>query len=370
MGTTPIRLNAPIQDGLAMLRFPISPLSDRVVFTRPKFDSGLPYSELFSAPIDGSTPAIKLNGPLATGGSICGFGITADGQRVVYVADKDNDEVLELYSVPVTGPVTATVKLNNTLTNGGVDGSSAAMKLHQPLPGGQTLVPYRLSISNNSQKVAFTINEQVYVAPITGPAGSATSFHDANILGATVFLAIITKDNPFVVVYKTISVNPAVNRIYRIPVNGPANAATAVFDGGLFSISDDSKFVIFNTNGSGNAPLYSMPLTGTQASAIKIAESTGGIPSFIISPNNQRVIYSAGRLFSFPSTGPADAKYPLSAQTNNGGGIAYYSGFQVSSDSRYTIYISDGGTLNKFELYSANEFGNFPNQLYLPLIRC
>lgn len=461
-GTIPLRLNAPIQDGLTMLRFLISPLSDRVVFTRPKFDSGLPYSELFSVPIDGSASATKLNGPLVTGSSIWAFWITNDGQRVVYVADqdtdnvkelysvpmdgsalpiklnptlvsggnvvdtqfaltpnghrvvyvadKDNDEIFELYSVPTTGPITATVKLNGTLTTGGdvgysiplvtptyfyitpdstrviyfadqdtdnshelysvpVDGSSAAIKLHQPLTGGQTLVPYRISISPNSQKIAFTINQQIYVASPAGPAGSAVSLHDSSILGATTLLGTITNDNQYVVVYMTISTGPLIIKAYRIPTNGPANAAAVLFEGGPFAISDNSKFVVFSSDGSDNAPLYSMPFTDTQASAVKIADNSGGAPEFIISPNSQRVVYRVGWLFSVPINGPLDAKYPLSAQTDNGGGVAYYSGFQVSPDSRYAVYISDGETLNKFELYSASEFGNFPNKVYLPFIR-
>lgn len=464
-GNTPVRLNDPLQNGFSMSRYQISPLSNRVVFLRPKTDNGIfPYSELFSAPIDGSAPATKLNGPLVTGGSIGLFGITNDGQRVIYVADQDTDnvkelyrvpidgsalptklnptlvsggnvldtqfrltpdgnrvvyvadrdadEIFELYSVPVTGPITATVKLNGALTSGGdvgyffpsgtptffyitpdssrviyfadqdtdnsyelysvpVDGSSPAIKLHASLTSGQTLLPYQISISKNSQKIAFTINQQVYVASIMG-ASSATSLHDGGILGSTIDSVNITPDSQFVIVHKNIN-NSGIFTLkgYRIPIAGPASAATFILESGPFTWSDDSRFMVYSAGFSGSADtsLYSFPLTGTQASAVKISDSITGLPAFAISPNSQRVVYRAGWLFSVPINGPLDAKYPLSAQTNNGGGVAYYSGFQISPNSRYVVYISDGDTLNKFELYGSSEFGDFPNKVYLPLVR-
>jgi hypothetical protein len=62
--------------------------------------------ELYSVPIDASASPVKLNGPLVAGGDVLleststlRVQITPDGTRVLYVADQDTDEVLELYSV-------------------------------------------------------------------------------------------------------------------------------------------------------------------------------------------------------------------------------------------------------------------------------
>jgi hypothetical protein len=67
-------------------------------------------------PIAGG-PAIKLNGPLVSGGNVGLFRIDADTGRVVYTADQQSNDVIELYSVPIGGG--AFVKLNPTLVSGG-----------------------------------------------------------------------------------------------------------------------------------------------------------------------------------------------------------------------------------------------------------
>jgi hypothetical protein len=44
-------------------------------------------------------PPTKLSGPLVVGGNVTDFQISPNGQRVVYRADADTDNVFELYSV-------------------------------------------------------------------------------------------------------------------------------------------------------------------------------------------------------------------------------------------------------------------------------
>ena len=74
--------------------------------------------ELFSVPIDGSAPPTKLNPVLAVGGDVVSLGFGPDGTRVAYVADQDQDERFELYSVPSDGSAPA-VKLNGPFVTGG-----------------------------------------------------------------------------------------------------------------------------------------------------------------------------------------------------------------------------------------------------------
>jgi hypothetical protein len=62
---------------------------------------------------------IKLNDSLVPGGNVGGFQISSDSARVVYVADQDTNDVLELYSVPL-GSSSAPVKLNGALVPGGL----------------------------------------------------------------------------------------------------------------------------------------------------------------------------------------------------------------------------------------------------------
>ena len=78
--------------------------------------------EIYSVPLDRSGPAVKLNGPLPIGGDVVAtprpaFAVGANG-RVVYRADQLTDETVELFSAPIDGSQPA-VRLNPTLVAGG-----------------------------------------------------------------------------------------------------------------------------------------------------------------------------------------------------------------------------------------------------------
>jgi len=77
--------------------------------------------ELYSVPIGGGTPPIKLNPNLNSDKDVSSFfQISPDGSTVVYTA-QGTDEVLELYSVPIGGGA-APVKLNPDFIEGNRDG--------------------------------------------------------------------------------------------------------------------------------------------------------------------------------------------------------------------------------------------------------
>jgi Tol biopolymer transport system component len=96
------KLNGPVVSGGQIGEIYISPDSSRVVYMGDQQTDGV--FELYSVPITGG-PATKLNGPLTPGGGVYGESaiISPDSQRVVYLADQDTDEVVEIYSVPITG---------------------------------------------------------------------------------------------------------------------------------------------------------------------------------------------------------------------------------------------------------------------------
>jgi len=83
----------------------VTPDSSRVVYVADQ-DVDERF-ELYSVPIDRSSPPIKLNPPLVAGGDIgldpAGIRLNRDGTRVVYLADQTLDERFELYSAPVDG---------------------------------------------------------------------------------------------------------------------------------------------------------------------------------------------------------------------------------------------------------------------------
>ncbi len=115
-GGDAVRLNEEMVDDGSVDYFyiVISPDSKYVVY-RADQDT-FAVDELYSVPIDGPASAgVKLNRPLPVGGDVDfkNFAVSPDSSRVVYVADQDIDEVDEIYSVPITGPATSGIKLND-----------------------------------------------------------------------------------------------------------------------------------------------------------------------------------------------------------------------------------------------------------------
>src|SRR5262245_9760432 len=169
-GSTPaIRLNPTIVNGHISntSHFRISANSSRVVYEATQDTPDV--VELYSVPIDGSSPAVKLNGALVAGGNVVtdAFAISADSSRVVYLADQDNDRVNELYSAPL-------------------DGSSSALKLNAPLTGGGEVLR-DFALSPDGSRVVYRADQdtdgavQLYSVPLDGSqapvvlGGSSTS---------------------------------------------------------------------------------------------------------------------------------------------------------------------------------------------------
>ena len=73
--------------------------------------------ELFSVPSTGGTP-VRLNPTLAADAAVEAFAIAPDGARVVYTSDQETDDQLELFSVPTDGSQAA-IKLNGALVTEG-----------------------------------------------------------------------------------------------------------------------------------------------------------------------------------------------------------------------------------------------------------
>jgi len=167
-GGVPIRLNTNLAaNGNVRAGVKISADSQRVIYLADQtiFD----VFELYSVPIGGGTP-IRLNTNLPSGGDVFSsrFEISADSQRVVYLADQNVDNVNELFSVAINGG--APTRLNTAL---GVDND---------------VFNYR--ISPDSQQVVYLSNQDVfgvselYSVPIVG--GSPTQLNPTLAIGGNV----------------------------------------------------------------------------------------------------------------------------------------------------------------------------------------
>jgi len=107
------RLSPPLVPGRSVFDPTVSPDEARVVFLS---DADLYQTyELWSADVDGGT-SVRLSGPMTTGGDVGldDFWISPDSTRVVYLADQRVDGVEELFSAPLDGHAPA-VRLHPAL---------------------------------------------------------------------------------------------------------------------------------------------------------------------------------------------------------------------------------------------------------------
>jgi Tol biopolymer transport system component len=233
---TGVLLNDPLGAGKNISDFRISPNSIGVVYISDQQTANV--FELYSVPIGGPAAArIKLNGALALNGNVTGIRISPDSRRVVYNADQQTDQVFELYSVPITGPAAAGVKLNGPLVPGG---SASGL------------------ISPDSRRVVYHATQQtgnvreLYSVPIEGPAAAG------------------------------------------VKLTGPL----VQVNGGWWGISPDGSRVVYIGNQlmAIVSELYSVPTGGPAAAGVKLNDPlilNGNVTMFQISPDSGRVLYVA-----------------------------------------------------------------------------
>jgi Tol biopolymer transport system component len=403
-GGSPIRLNPLLPHGKEVYGFLISPDSSRVVYRADQDTNDV--LELYSVPIGGpAASGIKLNGVLTEGGAVSNYEISPDSSRVVYRADQDTNDVIELYSVPIGGPPASGIKLNSVLTAGRsvfsfqisrdssrvvypadqetdlvyelysvpIGGPAAAgIKINKPNLSSLGSVNYgRFQISPDSSRVVYIIEwvrtgiNELYSVPIGGPAASGIKLNEVLTAGGDVHSFQISPDNGRVV-YQADQDTNDVLELYSVPIGGPAASGTKLngilTEGGAVSnyeISPDSSRAVYMADQQTNdvVELYSVPIGGPAASGIKlnVALAGGYVITVEISPDSSRVVYIVDRqldgveeLYSVPIGGPADSGIKLNGVLTAGGAV---SSFEISPDSRWVVYHADQDTNDVSELY-------------------
>lgn len=119
--------------------------SDRAVFIASERESLFldPYFELFSAPAAGGSVEL-LSGPLVNGGDVRAVVTRADSGRVLYLADQETDETVELYSV---------------LADGGT-----WTKLNPQLVANGNVLPDGLALSSDGSRAIYVADQEVLLA--------------------------------------------------------------------------------------------------------------------------------------------------------------------------------------------------------------
>lgn len=127
--------------------------TSRVVFLADKETNEV--FELFSVvPGSGQEPT-KISGALVAGGDVDRFFLSPDGRRVAFAADKETDNVLELFVAPL-------------------DGSSQPVNVSGAFVAGGALQQFLFSFSPDGSRIAFVGDKladdvfELFVAPVDG----------------------------------------------------------------------------------------------------------------------------------------------------------------------------------------------------------
>lgn len=208
--------SAPLDGGLPAIRLDGAPAGD-ITFGQAAAAGGLlvyrqqpqgQAMQLWSVPADGSAAPTRLNGDLVANGNVSAMRITPDGTRVVYRADQRFNDVEELWSVPIGGPAAAATRLSPTL----------------PAFGD---VRSNWQLSSDGGRVLFYadsgVDEQLelWSVPVAGPATAAVHLNVALVAGGDVY-SYSTLDD--LVVYVADNALDEQYQAWAVPIAGPFTA--------------------------------------------------------------------------------------------------------------------------------------------------
>jgi Tol biopolymer transport system component len=311
--TVPVRLNGPlVPNGDTHYRFQISADSNWVVYTADQAEDE--RFEVYAVRIDGSAAPVKLNGPLVPGGDAGflqrdqpQFLSSSDSRRVFYVADQDSDEVFQLYSVRIDGG-SAPVKLNGPLVAGGdVAHASDDQVLFRLSPdGADVLYAADQETDEKLELYAAPVDGRGPPVKLNGalpPAGdvstsySARSFVQFTADGNTVlYLADQETDETQELFAAPIDGSGTVKKL-----NGPLPQGGDVLSGFQPNPRGSSVFYVADQRANDVFELFEAPLDGSGVSQrINHLPTSGGDilvplsgPVFRVTPDGRAVIYVA-----------------------------------------------------------------------------
>ena len=367
--------------------FAFTPDGSRLVFRSNELDFDL--LELFATDFTGT---VRLNAPLFPGlvaGDIADFQLAEDGQRVVYRADREQDQRFELYSEGFGGrPLT---KLSPPLASGddvqqlalSPDGARVAYRTNttfytQPSDGSGTRVALASAFVPGPIEFSADGTRLVYVADQALHSVRAADGGDPKVLHFVASRSVgrwIEAPGTGLVVFEFL-VNNLPRQLWRVPVDGSAPASALTASGpGLYSflVSPDGQTLVYvaDHDTPGVVELYRAAVDGSSPPA-KLSGTlvAGGDVSFLgqesvqelgdeswlmaISPDSASVAFVAdaevdgvAELYSVPSDGSAA---PLRIATM--GVNADVQMLRISPDSARVVFRADADTDEVVELYS------------------
>ncbi len=313
----------------------------RVVYVRGNGNNLPADDQLFSRPIDGSSPAIELDAGL--GGYQSYLQVTPDGNRAVFMTRFYPDHAF--YSVPADGSASPVRLSGTTLPSSApkvspdgiwfvfgsreaatsavtelfcarIDGTLGPVKLNGPLVSGGAV--FASQISPDSGRVVYAADQDVdevielYSVPIDGSA-SPVKLNGALVSGGDVFTDFRITPDGARVVYVADQGADEVRELFSVPIDGsasPVRLSGSMVSGGderAFQISPDSRLVVYAADQEVDelAELFLAPIDGS-LEPLKLNwpvakaghQSTSeplldGVGAFEITPDSRRVVFEA-----------------------------------------------------------------------------
>lgn len=314
----------------------------RVIYLADRNENGV--NELYGVELSGSRAPIKLNGPLVPGGDVTSFFVSPDGELVLYLADEDVNDQVELYARRFEW--NAPVKLNAPLVAGG---DVLGFELG---PSGNRVV-YRADQEQDERFDLYSTNGQTVVK-----LGEWTGHYQLSSQGRLVYKGYL-------------------DRVFSAPVQGgPAVQlspdTTPPGSGALnFAISGDGTRVAFGFRQVPGGPidLYSTPVQGGTPVPHHIPYPPGGYVGDVqLNPDGSRVVFSAIdeeilalELFSASTPGGAPVKLSVDPGPILAGPIV------MTADGAHVLYLGIDPDEGRILYRVAADGGELPVRLSVPL---
>jgi len=394
----PVRLGpALLRGGTVFDDFQFDPAGTRVVF---RVAPGDQVSALYSVPLAGGAPVV-LAGPVRGRTSIAeDVRIAADGTRVVFRADLDQDRVFELWSVPIDGgtptrldppgaDVTAFVSHGDRvlfraeLATPGVpelfvvpiDASQPPRRIHPALAFGRATLP-AFQISADGAWAVYQADPvergvfELFTVPLVG--GDPVGLDGSNVYQPSSPRLVDFERAGGRVLYRATQELGDVLGLYSVPVEGgeppvalsplPASAGEVL----TRRVTPDGRRVVFvQGSAHGRRELYSAPVDGhAPATRLDVPQHARADvePRFVLSEDGREVLFVAdleederAELYRVPVAGGV-APTRLHPALRSGRSVK--ATFACGADR--VAYASDARVARRFELYVAPLDGGAP----------
>lgn len=290
---------------------------------------------------------LRLTPEMTEGGDVTDAKVSPDGRYAVYRADQDEDEVFELYSVPVNGG--QITKLNEDLS--------------QP-----SFVREQFEITSDGQRVVFLVDSDtpgtVELASSTIATGDITYISGNIADGGGVMGFRLTPDGSTVVfeadddangTYDLFAVSTAGGPVVQLNT-GAANGTAII----TYLVSPDGNHVAFRVSGN---DLYSVPL-GVANPLPNLIDGNGFGAQF--TPDSASIVYlRGGALYRVPATGGSAVKLAGNHLPDD----AVLRSFRLTPDGERVVYLAEPTFLSGNEsLFSVGIDGSIPTRLISPSI--